>query len=471
LGLADLNEQKNISLYQILIYVALFLISGYMSYRYMIVPEVKKLNSAHAENAKQKKLLKELEDSTREIEVLANNAQKLEAELVALRSQVFSEDNDVLNFMRSLSGTTAQTKNRLMSIVPMEVKVIGTSPDPNNPQAPNTQATQSPDAKAGTAPPPPTTLPYKLKPIEITFDGGYTDMINFFRQLDANKQYMTVSNMSIGGSQNDPAIVNVKTVLNLVQLGIEMKNPRIDVAKLQQNVPLQQPAVQAKNVVPAQANKGVPTTPPQTLSQQPTVAQKPAVTNVASSKTVSSSQQPVRNVPVSAPVATKPASAPPNIAQSNKPAVVQTKPAEKLPAKTDSAVQPQKVTQPVKQVASAPKPETKATKPDTIAKKTTEIPAKTDQSANGKSGKYAVRVGKFDYYENAQKLLNILKSHGYSGWVKTYSHKGKKTYWVYVGSFDTKDKAEAFAVSMQKELSYIDDYVIMGIKNGGHNNS
>jgi len=91
----------------------------------------------------------------------------------------------------------------------------------------------------------------------------------------------------------------------------------------------------------------------------------------------------------------------------------------------------------------------------------TQLSKKPDNSTQ-----YAVRVGIFVNYENAKNLVNALKSDKYSPSLKAYSYKGKTTYWVYAGALESKEKAEDFAQSMQKRLSYIDDYVIIEVKSG-----
>lgn len=467
MGSAERTEQKKMSVYQIAIYIALFLISGYFSYRYLIAPEIKKLQTVRVEYGKQKSLMKEMEAKAQNIDILANNIQQLETELIALRSKVFNEDNDVLTFMRSLYGTTSQTGNKLMSIVPMEAKAINTTTPASDNK--NVQAATTPVANT-----PPATLPCKLKPIEVVFDGEYSNIISFLGELENSGQYMSVSSMTISGGKEKASEVNVKTVLNLVQLGIEARSPNVQVALLQQNkpsqtttsttVPVSKTSVQIANQAPVQTNKQVVSSAKPMSNVPLTPVKQTPKTTVASAKPV----QPVKQ-----------------IANSAKPSVnVPLTPVNKTPKATMAStktVPPTKqvvnVTKPVKNVAVASSAQTKDSEPvlqtKQIEKPVKEMPKSSKNLAKTKvnGANYSVRVGKFDYYENAQKLLNILTSHGYSAWLKTYAFKGKKSYWVYVGTFETKDKAEDFASSMQKELSYIDDYVIMGVKKGIRKNS
>jgi cell division septation protein DedD len=89
----------------------------------------------------------------------------------------------------------------------------------------------------------------------------------------------------------------------------------------------------------------------------------------------------------------------------------------------------------------------------------TQLSKKPDNSTQ-----YVIRVGVFVNYENAKNLVDALKSDKYSPSLKAYSYKGKTTYWVYAGALESKEKAENFAQSMRKRLSYIDDYVIIEVK-------
>jgi cell division septation protein DedD len=436
LGLAELSEQKKLSIYKILIYAVLFLISGFLSYKYLVAPEMKKFQSARTEYGKQNKLMKDLEEKTRNFEVLANNVQRLEVELVDLRSKVFNDENDVLTFMRSLPVTTNQTGNTLMSIVPNEAKSINVPPPPsevasNNKNIKSAAATTPP-------PPPPTTLPCKLKPIEVNFEGGYGSVIDFLKVLDNSGQYMTASSMNITSASGDTSQISVKTVLNLVELGIVVKKPQIQVA-LQNNS--SQTSTRLANATKPVKNVSV------ALSTQ---VSKPVVTSarpVQMTKPITNATKLVKNVSVA------------SSTQVSKPVVTSARPVQINKPIAN-------VTKPVKNVSVASS--TQATPMDT--QNDLNSIQKMDE-ANANNADYSVRVGVFNYHENAQKLLNALNSNGYSAWTKTYEYNGKMAHSVYVGTFETKDMAKAFATSMKKELSYINDYVITGVKKGVRKNS
>ena len=442
MGLADVSEQKKFTIVQILIYVVVFLISGYVSYKLMVSPEIKKLQSARAQYSKEKVILKAVEERTQSINALANNAQKLETELIKIRSRVFNEDSEVLDFMRSLPETTNMTGNNLMSIVPLEAKAIlePVLPPPVAPARGDKSKTTT--TQTATAPPAPRTLPCKLKPVEVSFVGGYGDIIRFFDELGKLGQYMTVSNINLTGSYDNSTQVSVRLVLNLLQMGVDAKPIPVQMAELSQSLV-------GSNKVTTLVKQATPVQQVQTSGQ--TV--KPVSTPV----TV---KQPQTIKPVQTATAVKPV---------QKVASVQTvkQPQTIKPVQTATAVKPVQKAAPV-QTVKQPQTDVKPVQTATAASSTQT--ARTE-SKNTRSRQYAVRVGKFSYYENAKNLANTLKSHQYNAWIKQYSYKGKTTYWVYVGSFETKDKAENFAASMQQKLSYIDDYVIIDVRKGIRRNS
>jgi len=469
LGLADVSEPKKFTIVQILIYIAVFLISGYASYKLMISPEMKKLQSARAQYSKEKVILKAVEERTQSINALTNNAQKLEAELIKIRSRVFNEDSEVLDFMRSLPETTNMTGNNLMSIVPLDAKaILEPAPPPVAPAGGDNKATTT----TQTAPLAPQTLPCKLKPVEVSFVGGYGDIIRFFDELKKLGQYMTVSNINLTGGYDASTQVNIKLVLNLLQMGVDAKPIPVQMAKLSQSlVGSNKVTTLVKQTIPVQQvqtsrQTAKPVSTPITV-RQPQTNVKPAQTATAVKPVqkvapVQTAKQPQTNVkPAQTATAVKPA---------QKVAPVQTakQPQTNVkPAQTATAVKP---VQKVAPVQTAKQPQTNVKPAQTATVESSQTAKAESKNTNG-SIQYAVRVGKFSYYENAKNLANTLKSHQYNAWIKQYSYKGKTTYWVYVGSFETKDKAENFAASMQQKLSYIDDYVIMDVKKGIRRNS
>ncbi|MDQ1318287.1 MAG: hypothetical protein QG588_1947 [Candidatus Poribacteria bacterium] len=272
MGLADLSEQKKFSMVQFIIYIVVFLLAGYLSYTFIISTEVKKLHSARAEYKKEKIILKALEEKAQSINALANNAQKLETELINIRSRVFNEDNDVLSFMRSLPATTNMTGNNLMSITPLDLKTIlevaPPSPTPSKP-------VEGKIATAQSAPPPPQNLSCKLKPVEVSFTGGYGDVIRYFDELKRLGQYKNVGNIILVGGSESGGQVSVKVVLNLLQMGVDVRTPPKQIAEITQKaIGSTRTALVNQNTTAGGPNVNM-ATPVQTLAQT-TVAVKPA---------------------------------------------------------------------------------------------------------------------------------------------------------------------------------------------------
>ena len=85
--------------------------------------------------------------------------------------------------------------------------------------------------------------------------------------------------------------------------------------------------------------------------------------------------------------------------------------------------------------------------------------------AQEKKAQYTIQVGTFSSRQNAENLVNLLKSYEYIsrlGFVE--SDAGKTFHCVFVGEFDTKDEADRFGKAMQERLSYIDDYRVREIQ-------
>ncbi len=536
MGLVDINEQKKISIIQVAVCVVLFLISGFFSYRYLIAPEIKRLQNARKEYVKERALLRSMSEEAQRVNALANNAQLLEAELVSLRNRVFNTDAEILNFVRSLPMMAVQTNNALTSIVPQQTREMNVSAETSSDSKSNIggqttdQTTSAPKA-----------LPYGMKPIELSFTGDYNAVIGFLNTLKSTGQYITISSLDMkGGTSDKPSEVSVKLVLNLVKIGINVNTLPIQVAKLnqaqqqtankQQSTSLASNApdanavktlISAQNAIYAQRNAQTTVkiaSPPQTTSEQvsppspsiptpkvvatATVSQKPQTqtpitqvktnqvtvvakqtpvntnestavtpaqktkqmqtevkseTKKADTETVASSPKPTESK-------TQPVTKPASVSLSKQPVAVTKQPIQSYTDnKTTSTKTPSKISQKVEDQKQTVETQKEAKQ---VAKQSTQTVSPTETTTNSSVSKrqYAVRVGKFSYYENAENLVKTLKSHSYNPWIKTYSYGGKTTYWVYVGTFGTKKEAEKFAESMQKRLAYIDDYVIMGLK-------
>ncbi len=69
-------------------------------------------------------------------------------------------------------------------------------------------------------------------------------------------------------------------------------------------------------------------------------------------------------------------------------------------------------------------------------------------------------MGRFSSQENAEKLMNSLRSLGYNPRVTSEDIGGQKVHHVYIGNFDNSSKAKEFGESLQGKSSYITDFLI-----------
>jgi Tfp pilus assembly protein PilO len=471
LGSVDLGEQKKLLIIQVAVCIVLFLIAGYLSYRYLISPEIKKLQTMLVKYQQEKGLLKSMEEEINNMNMLANNVQMLKTELISIRNQVFNNDNEMVNFMRILPITAVQSNNNLTSIVPMEMKGLSNISSPLSPpedlvdQANNMSKSKTKakskakdkDADKSVQPPPPITLPCSLKPIEISFVGDYDAAIKFFDELVKTGQYMTVSSLNMVSDNEQPSNIRVRTVLNLLKMGIEVNTVQpIQVAK-QPNTTNQtqtttedQPNKNISNYIHNTTNQSVKVA---NLAQNVTPKSPAKQTQVAISKPIVNTGIPKLNpvivktvTGIKQPLSVATAKQNPtntNLASANKARTLYAKISDKT---VINQTQKSVVNNNEKQTIGLIAPTSIQTEPPV-----------------SKNAHYIVRVGVFIIYENAENLVKLLKLHEYKPWIKTYFYKGKTTYWVYAGAFETKEKAENFAETMNKKLLDMDDYVITEI--------
>lgn len=81
-----------------------------------------------------------------------------------------------------------------------------------------------------------------------------------------------------------------------------------------------------------------------------------------------------------------------------------------------------------------------------------------------KAAQYAVQVGVFNSQENAEGLVNLLKSHEYESWLELRPVADKTLYFVFAGRFDMPEEADKFGRLLQDELSYITDYKVSEVQ-------
>ncbi len=82
-----------------------------------------------------------------------------------------------------------------------------------------------------------------------------------------------------------------------------------------------------------------------------------------------------------------------------------------------------------------------------------------------KAAQYTVQVGVFSSRQNAEGLVNLLKSHEYESWLKPASVADRTLFFVFVGRFETREEAGKFGRLLQDRLSYITDYKVSKVQN------
>ena len=346
----------------------------------------------------------------------------------------------------------------------------------------------------------------------MSFAGDYNAVIGFFNELKSMDQFVTVSNLSMSGGNEKASNINVKATLNLLKMGIvvssfptQMANLASNTTKQTQTVNKQQNVLNStlaqnatKTIISnqsaiyaqrnAQTTVQVAKSPQNTINQVPIPVSKPTTTIARAQKTVTpvvpivnQNQSPaIAKQNIASIAVNKPITVSAKITQPNQRLmpILSTVVAQKSSAKSNIYLD-RMTGGTTKSVAASVNASRKAMTSKTqnqttaVAKPSPKIVSPSARSTKpvAKNTQFAVRVGRFAYYKNAENLVKMLKSHEYKPWIKPYSNNGKTTYWVYVGAFETKEKAASFAESMQKRLAYIDEYVIMGVKSGNSKDS
>lgn len=393
------DSNKGFSVYNILIYLVIFAISGYLSYRFILSSHLDELKKVRLQyNEERTKLVSEAEKA-RELAKINFSVQRLERELYEINNHLFAE-NEVLSFMRMLPDITKQTENNLMSIVPSEIKVI------------QTQASKEPNAT--------NTPSYKLKPIEIVIIGDYTDIIKFFEQIESLNKYVTINSINMSSSGDDNRKINVKMELNLVQMDIDR-----DLLNRLQSLQL------VKQTQPVKTNNLL-------NNQQDTVSN----VNVPPNLNTQLTNQPEKKI-VSSPSLIKPVQEVRHAVQIAKTTETQKKPVQTIntPNTTKQDQPVQKHEGPVKNTNTKPLPNTK-------------------QLIKQKE-RYTVQVGIFISQDNANNLVNMFKSHNYEPWIRHGFVSSKPAYYVYVGNFDTESSARSLGRDMRSKLPFVKYYYIV----------
>jgi len=77
---------------------------------------------------------------------------------------------------------------------------------------------------------------------------------------------------------------------------------------------------------------------------------------------------------------------------------------------------------------------------------------------------YTVQVGTFGFRQNAENMVNLLRSYEYESWLSPEADEEKTLYCVFIGRFDTRDEAEQFGRSIRETLSYVTEYRVSKIQ-------
>jgi cell division septation protein DedD len=120
-------------------------------------------------------------------------------------------------------------------------------------------------------------------------------------------------------------------------------------------------------------------------------------------------------------------------------------------------------TEPADQPAKQPYPaEEVLTEPELPRNPLSDQPA---EELIEKAAQYTVQVGVFNSRENAEGLVNLLKSHEYESWLEPRSVADKTLYFVFAGRFEMREEADKLGRLMQDRLSYITDYKVIKVQN------
>ena len=77
-----------------------------------------------------------------------------------------------------------------------------------------------------------------------------------------------------------------------------------------------------------------------------------------------------------------------------------------------------------------------------------------------KAAQYTVQVGAFSSLQNAESLVNLLKSYEYESWLRPRSVEDKTLYFVFVGRFGAREEADRFGRLLQNRSSHITAYKV-----------
>lgn len=245
---------------------------------------------------------------------------------------------------------------------------------------------------------------YKLRPIEIVIKGKYANVAKFLDSLEKLQKRLIIGKIDISPESEDETTVEASITLKLVQMDIEPVVP-------EEEVPVDRisstPGIQVVKYDQKGQAKDAQSPSPKVEGTVPkhldrTNASKPTVISQAK-----------KDQPVDAHI-----------------------------SRPQGTINPLKAQRP-------------ATKPATPVKPFKDVPKTTSDF------QYTVQVGAFIYKENAEKLLRLVNSHGFDGWMRQAQHSGRQMHFVYVGKYRTLNEARQVGRDMQNKISDVKYYYLV----------
>jgi len=80
------------------------------------------------------------------------------------------------------------------------------------------------------------------------------------------------------------------------------------------------------------------------------------------------------------------------------------------------------------------------------------------------AAQYTVQVGAFGSLQNAESVVNLLKSYEYESWLRPRSVEDRTLYFVFVGRFGAREEADRFGRLLQNRSSHITAYKVSKIQ-------
>ena len=159
------------------------------------------MKTAHFYSDAQKELLKIREDTERHRNTLENQVQHLRMSASETGGVLFSKQ-EAIEFLRILPQMINQTGNALVSMSPGEMQslllVEGVLQKPKK---------ESIDTESG--------ISCIFMPVQVTIRGNYIEVTDFFEQLEGHDRMLTISEIYLENTAENPASVDARIILNL----------------------------------------------------------------------------------------------------------------------------------------------------------------------------------------------------------------------------------------------------------------